>query len=155
MMGVAGNVASGMVAGCAGEGRIYGADRDDYAAAAVAVLPQPDQAGQVYELAGDSGFTQTELAAEMSRLAGKEVASRDLSEIDYRALLEKFGLPAYVAEWLSVWDTPAKEGVLADDGGKLQLSKLIGRPTTPMAVTLARAYEQSKNPPAWKPNHSR
>ena len=149
-MGVSGNIAAGMLAGCSGDGKINGADREDYAAAAVVVLTEPNQEGQIYELAGDSGFTKAELAAEMSRNSGKEVAHREMSEADYRALLEKFGLPGYLVEWMSKWDTQAKEGIFADDGGK-QLSKLIGRPTTPMAVTLARAYEQSKNAPAWKP----
>ena len=49
----------GVVLGSAGDGRISSAARADYAAAAAAVLLADDQAGKVYELAGDEAYTLT------------------------------------------------------------------------------------------------
>ncbi len=57
-------LAHGAVYGCAGNGRISSATRADYAEADAAVLTADNQAGKVYELAGDTAFTVAELAAE-------------------------------------------------------------------------------------------
>jgi NAD(P)H dehydrogenase (quinone) len=126
----------GVVLGCAGNGRFSTATRADYAAAAAAVLTSNDpQAGRVYELAGDTGFTLSELAAEIARQCGKPVAYRDLSETDYKAALMQFNVPEDMAAMLADADTCAKSGILFDDSR--QLSRLIGRPTTPLATSVA------------------
>jgi NAD(P)H dehydrogenase (quinone) len=39
---------------------------------------------QVYELAGDSGFTLAELAAEVSRQTGKTIPFHNLPQQEYR-----------------------------------------------------------------------
>ena len=64
----------GAIMGCADGGRIAAASRADYAEAAVAVLSGAGHEGKAYELAGDAPFTMTELAAEVSRQAGKPIA---------------------------------------------------------------------------------
>jgi NAD(P)H dehydrogenase (quinone) len=61
----------------------------------------------------------------------------NLPQADYKQLLVKVGLPEAVAELLSDSDTGASKGGLFDDGH--QLSKLIGRATTPLAITVAAA----------------
>ena len=132
-------LAHGVVLGSAGDGRISSAARIDYAAAAAAALTREDQAGRVYELAGDSSYTLTELAAEIARQSGKAVAYRNLPEADYKAALIGFGLPEPVAQLLADSDTGASKGGLFDDGH--QLSALIGRPTTPMATTIAASVQ--------------
>ena len=67
------------VLGAAGEGRIASAARADYAEAAAAVLTsKDDQGGRTYELAGDEAYTLAELAAELSRQAGRPIAYKDL-----------------------------------------------------------------------------
>lgn len=126
----------GAVMGSAGEGRIAAASRADYAAAAVAVLTAAaPEHGAAYELAGDTSFTMAEFAAEIARQSGREVAYRDLPEADYRAALEGVGLPAPVAAMLAQSDAAARDGALDDDTHTL--SRLIGRPTTPLADTVA------------------
>ena len=55
--GIPGALAHGAVYGCAGNGRISSATRADYAEADVAVLTADNQAGKVYELAGDTDRT--------------------------------------------------------------------------------------------------
>lgn len=132
----------GAVLGAAGNGRISAAARADYAAAAAAVLlaDPAQQAGQVYELAGDESFTLAEYAAEISRQSGTAVAYRDLGESGYQAALQSAGLPPEFAALLAESDAKAAGGSLHDAGRAL--SRLIGRPTTPLSTTVAAALAQ-------------
>lgn len=77
----------GVFIGSAGEGKITSATREDFAAAAVAVLTQEGQAGKVYELAGDEPYTLAELAAEISKQSGKPIGYQNLSEAEFTAAL--------------------------------------------------------------------
>ena len=124
----------GVFIGAAGEGKIASATRADYAAAAAKVISEEGHAGKVYELAGDSAWTLSELTAELSRLSGKPVAYQNLSEADFAAALKGAGLPAGLADMLADSDTGASKGGLFDDSRTL--SKLIGRPTTPLAESV-------------------
>ncbi|MDH1127750.1 SDR family oxidoreductase [Enterobacter quasihormaechei] len=124
----------GVFIGAAGEGKIASATRADYAAAAAKVISEEGHAGKVYELAGDSAWTLSELTAELSRLSGKPVAYQNLSEADFAAALKGAGLPAGLADMLADSDTGASKGGLFDDSRTL--SKLIGRPTTPLAESI-------------------
>jgi NAD(P)H dehydrogenase (quinone) len=133
--GVPAALAHGAVYGCAGDGRISSAARADYAEAAAAVLTTDNQAGRVYELAGDSSYTLTELAAEISRQSGSNVGYVNLSQAEYQDILIKVGLPEVIAELLADSDTGAAKGALFDDSR--QLSKLIDRPTTSLATAIA------------------
>ena len=127
----------GAFIGCAGQGCIASAARADYAAAAAAVLLAPDQAGRVYELAGDEAYTLAELAAELSRQTGKPTPYVDLPEAEYKAALLGAGLPEPLAGVIADSDTGASRGGLFDDGH--QLSRLIGRPTTALGALMAAA----------------
>lgn len=135
--GILGALAHGAVYGCAGNGRIASATRADYAEADAAVLTADNQAGKVYELAGDTAYTLAELAAEISRQSGKNIGYVNLPEAEYKNVLVKVGLPEVVADLLSDSDTGASKGGLFDDGH--QLSKLIGRQTTPLAMAVKAA----------------
>ncbi len=135
--GIPGALAHGAVYGCAGNGRISSATRADYAESDVAILTADNQAGKVYELAGDTAYTLAELAAEISRQSGKNIGYVNLPEAEYKNVLVKVGLPEVVADLLSDSDTGASKGGLFDDSH--QLSKLIGRPTTPLATAVKAA----------------
>ena len=124
----------GVCMGAAGEGKIASATRADYAAAAAKVISEEGHAGKVYELAGDNAWTLSELAAELSKQSGKPVTYQNLSEADFAAALKGVGLPAGLAEMLADSDTGASKGGLFDDSQTL--SKLIGRPTTPLAESV-------------------
>lgn len=137
--GVPAALAHGVLLGSAGSGRIASAARADYAAAAAAVLTLNDQAGRIYELAGDTAYTLTELAAEISAQSGKEIAYKDLPEADYKAILLGAGLPEGLAALLAESDTGASKGGLFDDSH--QLSQLIGHPTTTIATSIAAALK--------------
>ncbi|WP_312582326.1 SDR family oxidoreductase [Atlantibacter hermannii] len=118
----------GAFIGSAGDGKIASASRQDYAAAAAKVLSLDNQAGKVYELAGDEAWTLTELAEKLSALTGKNVVYQNLSEADFAAALQNAGLPEGFARLLADSDVGASKGGLYDDSH--QLSRLIGRPTT-------------------------
>ncbi|MFH7908086.1 SDR family oxidoreductase [Enterobacter cloacae] len=124
----------GVFIGAAGEGKIASATRADYAAAAAKVVSEEGHAGKVYELAGDSAWTLSELAAELSKQSGKPVVYQNMSEADFAAALKSVGLPAGLADMLADSDVGASKGGLFDDSHTL--SKLIGRPTTSLAESV-------------------
>lgn len=124
----------GVFIGAAGDGKIASATRVDYAAAAARVISETGHEGKVYELAGDSGWTLTQLAAELTKQSGKPVTYQNLSEADFAAALKGVGLPAGLADMLADSDTGASKGGLFDDSKTL--SKLIGRPTTTLAESV-------------------
>lgn len=121
----------GVFIGAAGEGKIASATRADYAAAAARVMTEDGHAGKVYELAGDNGWTLSELAAELAKQSGKKVVYQNLSQADFAAALKGVGLPAELVDMLADSDVGASKGGLFDDSRTL--SKLIGRPTTTLA----------------------
>lgn len=131
----------GAFAGSAGDGRIASAARADYAAAAVAVLTGEGHAGKVYELAGDTSYALAELAVEVSRQTGRRIGYTNLSQAEYRAMLVGVGLPEPIADLLADSDAGAARGGLFDEGH--QLSALIGRPTTPLAVMVEAALKKA------------
>jgi len=134
---IPGALAGGAFIGSAGDGRIASAARLDFADAAVAVLTSAGHDGKTYELAGDTAYTLSALAAEISRQAGRAIPYRNLPESDYAKALQGFGLPAALAQAIASWDVGASAGALFDDSG--QLARLIGRPTTPLAASVAAA----------------
>lgn len=125
----------GVVLGAAGEGRIASAARADYAAAAAQVLLSDNQAGKVYELAGDDSYTLSEFAAAIAQISAKNVSYNDMSEADFTVALTQAGLPAPLATMLAESDTGASKGGLFDDSHSL--SALIGRSTTPYQEVIA------------------
>lgn len=129
-------LAHGALIGAAGDGRISSASRQDYADAAVeALLADGEPHAVVHELAGDVAYDLAGFAAELSRQSGRAIPYVNLSEADYRKALVEAGLAEPVADLLSDSDAAAAQGALFDDGGAL--SRLIGRPTTPLADTIS------------------
>ena len=123
--------------GAAGEGRIASAARQDYADAAAEVLTRDNQAGKVYELAGDDSYTLAQFAAEIAAQSGEKVDYVNLSQQQFAAALKAAGLPEGLAEMLADSDAGAEQGGLFDNSH--QLSQLIGRPTTPYQDVIGAA----------------
>jgi len=134
---IGGALAGGAFIGSAGEGKISSAARADFADAAVEAVVGSGHEGRTYELAGDTSWALDDLAAEISRQAGKKIPYRNLPEAEYARALAGFGLPAPIANAIAGWDTGALKGGLFDESR--QLSKLIGHPTTAMAETVREA----------------
>lgn len=132
-----GAIAAGAMIGSLGEGRITTAARKDYAEAIAVVAASAGHEGKVYELAGDEPYTMAEMAAEVSRLTGKTIPYNSLPPDVYAGILQSFGLPAALTTALADSDHQGAAGALLDESRTL--SRLIGRPTTPMQSTVAEA----------------
>lgn len=128
----------GVFIGAAGDGKIASATRADYAAAAARVISEAGHEGKVYELAGDSAWALTQLAAELTKQSGKSVTYQNLSEADFAAALKSVGLPDGLADMLADSDVGASKGGLFDNSKTL--SKLIGRPTTTLAESVSHLF---------------
>lgn len=122
--------------GAAGDGLISGAARADLAEAAAAVIAGEGHRNAVYELGG-TPFTLTELASEITRVSGHEVAYTDLSEEAYASMLMAAGVPGRMAAVLADTHRAAAKGGLYIEGD--DLPRLLGRPATPLAEVIRAA----------------
>lgn len=136
---VRGAVEGGAYIGSASNGRISSASRADYAEAAAVVITDESHKGKIYELAGDESYTLHDLAAEISKQTGKKIPYKNLSEGEYIEALKSFDVPGPLAETIAGWDVSASNDALYDDSQ--QLSKLIGRSTTPLSETVREALK--------------
>lgn len=127
----------GAVLGSAEEGKYATAARADYAEAAAVAITAENQAGKVYELAGDNAFTLAEYAQKISQVSGKNVVYQNLPEAEYAKVLVQVGLPEGLAAILADSDVGASKGGLFNDSKAL--STLIGRPTTPIEDSIKAA----------------
>jgi NAD(P)H dehydrogenase (quinone) len=129
----------GAVVAAAGEGRLSSAARADYAAAAVAVLTGEGHENKTYELGGDEAWSFAEYAAEIGRQTGREIRYTPVSTEQYAGILTGAGVPGPFAEMLADVDAAIAEGELEVTTG--DLSRLAGRPTTPLADAIAVALK--------------
>ncbi|SEO51173.1 SDR family oxidoreductase [Amycolatopsis saalfeldensis] len=136
--GLADTIARGAVTNAVPpEGRIATASRADYAAATAVVLRTEGHLNAVYELSGDTAWTFGEFAAEVARQSGQPVAHNSVSAEENKKILFSAGLPDAYAGILTDVDAAIGRGLLAGTPG--DLSRLIGRPTTPIADSIAAA----------------
>lgn len=139
---VAGAVGTGAFIGSAGEGKISSAARADFAEAIAVVITGEGHQDKTYELAGDDSYTLADLAAEISKQSEKAIPYNDLPETEYAKILKSFGVPEGFADAIASWDVAASKGYLF--AASHQLSKLIGKPTTPLAATVKEALAGTK-----------
>ncbi|MEV3997143.1 SDR family oxidoreductase [Streptomyces halstedii] len=130
-------LAHGAVVGNAGDGRIASASRADFAAAAVAVLTGEGHLGAAYELSGDTAWSLDEYAAQVAAATGKEITYSRVPAAAHQEILVGAGVPEAFATILVDVDEAIGRGLLAGTSG--DLARLIGRPTTPLADTVASA----------------
>ncbi|MFD7316624.1 SDR family oxidoreductase [Streptomyces sp. NPDC059883] len=127
------------VVAAAGEGRIAAASRADYAAAAAAVLTGEGHLNRAYELSGDTAWSLGEYAAELSRQTGRTIAYTNVPAETLLGILTGAGMPEPMAALLVEVDHAIERGLLAGTTG--DLARLAGRPTTPLAETIAEALK--------------
>ncbi|MET8306653.1 NAD(P)H-binding protein [Micromonospora sp. NBC_00389] len=128
---------TGVILGATGGSRVSAATRADYAAAAVAALTRQEDGNAVYELGG-TAFTFDELAAAVTEVTGTTVVHRDLSATELAATLENVGLDAGTAGFVAALDHSIAIGELTTDSD--DLSRLIGRPSTPLHDAVRAAH---------------
>ncbi|MFH9981242.1 SDR family oxidoreductase [Streptomyces sp. NPDC017179] len=129
----------GTVVHAAGEGRISSASRAEYAAAAVAVLTGEGHENRTYELGGDEAWSLAEYAAELSRQTGRTITSNPVTVEEFAGVLAGAGLPGPIAAILAGVDASIEKGELVVTSG--DLSRLIGRPTSPVSEAISAALE--------------
>ncbi len=129
-------LARGAIVGAAGDGRIAAAARADYAAAAATVMTEDGHDGAIYELGG-TAFTLKELAAEIAELSGTDVVYQDVTVAELTSILQGAGLDAGTAGFVAALDEATARGEL--DTTSTELTRLIGRPTTPLADVVRAA----------------
>ena len=134
IMGIPTVLEHSAVVGCAKEGKISSATRNDYALAAAKVLIEKGHEGKVYELAGDSSYSLNDFAKMIGDQFKKDVIYKNLSQSDYKSVLLEAGLPDEISDMLADSEAGAANGGLYDNSKTL--SELIGRPTEPMEITL-------------------
>ena len=93
-----------------------------------------------YELNGDTAWTLTEYAAELSKQSGKDVAYNNVPAETHVGVLTGAGLPEPLARIFVDVDNAIERGRLAGRGS--DLTRLIGRPTTPLPDAIATALQK-------------
>ena len=125
---------SGEIVTSTGDGRVSSASRVDYADAAAVVLTSEGHESAVYELSGDVAWTFDDFATVAGGILGVPVAHRSVSTDEHVAALGAAGLDEGTAGFVAALDANIRDGLLGHTPG--DLSRLIGRPTTPLAEGL-------------------
>ena len=114
--------------------RVASATRQDYAAAAAAVLTGDGHEGKVYELSGDHAWDFAELADTIAQVTEKPCRLVSVEQGGLVAALTQAGMDETKATFYAVASGNIAGGALAD--ASPELSTLIGRPTTPLEETV-------------------
>ncbi|MFI6315491.1 SDR family oxidoreductase [Nocardia fusca] len=125
---------TGVLLSSTGQGVVASVSRQDLAEAIAAVVTTDGHENKTYELSGDIAWTYDELAAALSEVLGREVVHRNVSADEHRAILAGAGVPEQFVEMAVAVDAGLGAGAMGFRNG--DLSRLIGRPTTPLIETL-------------------
>lgn len=125
---------TGEIVAAVGDARVASASRRDYAEAAALALATDDLAGRTLEVGGDVAWTYDELAHAATEVLGRPVTYTAVTIEQLTAGLEAAGLDAGTAAFVAGIDDAIARGALAQTDGTL--SRLLGRPTTPLVEGL-------------------
>lgn len=121
--------------------RISSAARADYAAAAAVILSSDqDWSGRIYELAGDEAYTLPRVVAELGRQLGERFSCWRLPKMEHWAQLTQSGFSERFSALIANLEKSAEKSGLCDENR--QLNRLIGRPTTSLATTVAGVLKE-------------
>ena len=121
---------TGAIVASVGEGRVSSASRKDYADAAAVALTDDSLAGQTFELSGDYAWSFAELASAAAEVTGRDVVYTPVSPEEHAEILTSAGLDEGTVGFVVGLDGNIRDGLLGVTTG--DLSRLIGRPTTPL-----------------------
>jgi uncharacterized protein YbjT (DUF2867 family) len=114
-------------------------DVDDLADVVVAVLADATHPGQILELTGPEAVTFPEVTEILRVEAGRTVAFAAITAPEYVAGAVAAGLPAEMAYGLAELFTEVLDGRNVETTTTVE--EVLGRPATPVAVTIRRAAE--------------
>ncbi len=129
-MTVGGALDSGVFHVCAGAGRVSFVSRDELAQAIAAAAAAPRLAKDVYELTGQTACDYHDVAAAVARASGRPLRYQPVSEDDYAAALEGFGLPAWLCRAMANMYSAVAAGKFARVGN--DFASLVGHPPRPL-----------------------
>ena len=118
-------VEHGAIIGATSGASTTAATRRDLGEALAAVAAQGGHENRIYELGADRGFSLHDMAAVLSRVAGKSIAYNDLPAEAYAQALTDFGIPAGFSAVIADAEAGIPQGWLSTDSG--DLSRLIGQ----------------------------
>lgn len=121
------------------EGRIASASRIDYAEGAAAVLTGDTHENAIYELSGDTAWDGIRLAQAFTEILGRTILYHHRTSDEQEVDLISHGVSAGGIQGRISLDTAIARGDLAD--ANPELSRLIGRPTTPLLDGLKAALQ--------------
>lgn len=135
--------ADGVIRGPAAAGRFAPVARDDIAAAAVAVLLDTGHDGRTYDLTGPELLTMADVAAELTRAAGRPVRFENETVEEAYASRAHYGAAQYELDgWISSYTAiAAGELDLVSDA----VTTLAGRPPVRFADWLAANPESVRH----------
>ena len=125
---------TGEIVAAVGGARVASASRRDYAEAAALALTTDELAGRTLEVGGDVAWTYDELAEAATEVLGRPVTYTPVTIAQLTAGLEAAGLDAGTAAFVAGIDDAIARGALSQTDGTL--SRLLGRPTTPVVEGL-------------------
>lgn len=132
---------TGEIVAAVGDARVASASRRDYAEAAALALITDDLVGQTLEVGGDVAWTYDELAQAATEVLGRPVTYTAVTIEQLTAGLEAAGLDAGTAAFVAGIDEAIARGALSQTDGTL--SRLLGRPTTPLVDGLREGLATS------------
>jgi NAD(P)H dehydrogenase (quinone) len=136
----------GVIRGPADDGRVAAVARDDVADVAAEVLTGEGHENQAYDLTGPEAFTLAEAAAELSRVAGRQVRFQDETLEEARASRAASGAPDWMIEgWVTTYAAIAtgELDVVSDD-----VERLTGHPPRSLAAFLRENPDAHARPRA-------
>lgn len=125
----------------AGEGRIGFALRNDFADATAAVLAGKGYENKIYELSG-TPITYDELAVEIGKAIGKEVAVKHVNDSGFADFLKNAGIPEVMIPMLTATKAAVRNGVMEIESNDLET--LLQRPATPLNEALDQLLNSIK-----------
>ncbi|WP_109526718.1 MULTISPECIES: NAD(P)H-binding protein [Nocardia] len=125
---------TGVLLSSTGHGTVASASRRDLAEAIAAVATTDGHHNATYELSGDTAWTYDDLATTLAEALGRQVTHHNVTTEEHRAILTGTGVPEQFVDMAVAVDAGLGAGAMGFRSG--DLSRLIGRPTTPLIETL-------------------
>lgn len=122
----------------AGEGKIAFVKRTELAAVTAALLTSEGHDNQEYTLSGSEAYSFSDIARQLSALAGRPIAYKSSELAPYVAQKVAAGFPEVVATFIAQWGAATKNGMLA--GTHDTVERLLGRKPTSLREYLKTTY---------------
>lgn len=119
--------------------------REELAEAAAHILPTDGHQNKLYQLTNTESVSFTDIAAELSRVLGKEVLYQSPPVEEFESMLKSFGVPDQYIGMFATWATALSQHTM--DADDRILERFLGRKPTTMKQFVEQVYANvnSKN----------